>query len=115
MVGVPSFPVWNDDCARTKFSDGRGEAKLVFARGVNVGVRYAERAAIFHFEDFGGECGFFCAGLRSPESSHFAGGEIEDSRFVASLRHFEHGTAASEFDVVWMSGDGEKVEVHGSS
>jgi len=55
------------------------------------------------------------AGFRSAERTHFAGGEVEDAGFVAGLCHFEESAAAGEFDVVWMCGDGEKVEIHGSS
>ncbi len=115
MVGVAGLPVRDDDGSRAEFANGRGEAELVFARGVDVGIWDAERAAVFYFENFCGESGFSGASFGSAESAHFPCGEIEDAGFVAGLRHFEESTAASEFDVVGMCGDGEKVEIHGGS
>jgi hypothetical protein len=115
MIRVAGFPVRNDDGARAKFADGGGKAEFVFAGGLDIGIGNAESAAVFHFENFCCESGFFGAGLGRAECAHFSSGEIEDARFVAGLRHFEESAAAGEFNVVGMCGDGEKVEVHGGS
>ena len=115
MVGVAGLPIGNDDSVRAEFSDGGGEAEFVSAGSVHIRVGHAECSAVFYFEDFCGERGFFGAGFGRAERAHFAGGKVEDAGFVAGLRHFEESAAAGEFNVVGMGGDGEKVEVHGGS
>ncbi len=112
MVRVPSFPVRNNDGARAKFADCGGEAEFVLARGLDVRIGNAKCSAVFYFEDFRGDSGFFSTKLRRAERAHFSGGEVEDSGFVAGLGHLEHGAAAGEFNVVGMSSDGKKIEVH---
>jgi len=112
MIGVAGLPVGEDDCFGTEVADGGGQAKLVLAAGLDIGVGDAQGASPTGAEDFGGFGGFFGAYLGSAASAHFAGGEVEDRSFVAELGHFQHGTAAAEFYVVGMGGDSEYVHVH---
>ena len=112
VVRVAGLPVGNDDGARAEFADGGGEAEFVSPRGLDVGVGYAEGAAVFYFEDLCGERGFFRARFRGAERAHLTGGQVEDAGLVTGLRHFEERAAAGQFNIVGMSGDGEKVEVH---
>src|SRR5215813_5899141 len=115
MVGMTRFPIRNDDSARAELADGSGEAELVLARRLDVGIRNTQRASVLHFEDFCGGGSFLGTCFGRAACAHFSGSEVENAGLVAGLRHFEQCAAAGEFDVVGMSGDGEKVEVHGGS
>ena len=115
VVGVARFPVGDDDGFWAQLAKDSGETEFVLAGGLDIGVGNAEVAAPLHTEDLGGFGSFFGARFGSAAGAHFAGGEIEDAGLVAALGHFEERAAASEFDVIGVSGDGEQIELHEAS
>ena len=86
----------------------------MLAAGLDVGVRHTEVATPAYAKELGGFGGFFGANFGGATRAHFAGGEIENARFVASVGHFQECAAAGEFHVVGVGGYGEQVEVHRS-
>ena len=106
VVGVAGFPVGNDDGFWAKLANHGGETELVLARWLDIGIRNSQSAAPFDGEELGSFGGFFGASLRGATGTHFAGGEIKDAGFVATLRHFEECAATGEFDIVGVRGYG---------
>ena len=84
----------------------------MLTRGLDIGVGHAKISAPIHFQDFGGACGFFGAKFRSAARAHFSCRKVKDAGLVALLPGFEKCAAASEFHIVRMCGNGEKVESH---
>src|SRR6267142_1274243 len=100
VVGVAGFPVGEDDSLWAKLAKDCGEAELVLAGGLDVGIGNAERAAPLYAEELGGFGGFLGARFWSAAGTHFTGREIEDAGFVAALCHFQERAAAGEFGVI---------------
>src|ERR1700676_2449213 len=111
VVRVTGFPIRENDRFGAGFADYSGEPGLVLASRVDVGVRYAERAAPAHAKNLGGFAGFFGAGFWYAARAHFACGEVEDAGLITAVSHFQKRSAASEFNVVGVGGDGEQVKV----
>src|SRR5215831_939856 len=108
---MAGFPIGQDDGFWAELTNDPGESQLVFASGVNIGVRHAKSVAPAHVEELRCLSRLLGANLWSASGAHLARGQVENARFVSELGHFQHRAAASEFHVVRMRGDGEKIEV----
>src|SRR5437879_12246942 len=95
MVRMARFPVGKDDRFGAKLTNDGRQAKLMLARGLNVRVGNAERAAPAYFEKFCGLGRFARADLRSSARTHFSHGQIEYSGFLAGMRQLRQDSAAS--------------------
>src|SRR5437899_4180594 len=99
MVRMARFPVGKDDRFGAKLTNDGRQAKLMLARGLNVRVGNAERAAPAYFEKFCGLGRFARADFRSSARTHFSHGQIENAGFVAALRHFQQRAATSQLHI----------------
>ena len=88
VVRMASFPIGKDNRVRAQFADDLGEAQLVLASGLDIGIRHAESVAPGDAQNLRGTGGFFCSGFWRAARSHFALGQIEDAGFVTKSRHF---------------------------
>jgi len=113
VVRMASFPEGEDDGFGAKFADRGGDAQLVLAAGVDIGVGYAQSAAIARTQDFCGFGSFLCANFRIAARAHLASGEIKDAGLIAELGHFQKSAATGELHVVGVGGDSEYVHGHG--
>src|ERR1700752_3583188 len=104
MIRMAAFPVRKDDRVRLKFANRFRDCDLELVGDRETRIGQAEIAAHFHAKNFSGVRGFSQARFRSATRTWFTAGEVEDACAIASLRHFEDGTAAGELDVIRMSG-----------
>src|SRR5882724_5109086 len=112
MVGMASLPVGEDDGFGAEFADDGGEAELVLAGWLDVGIGDSKGATPLDREELGGSGGFLGADFGRTTCSHFAGSEIENSGLIAALGHFYQRAAAGEFDIVRVGGDSQEIEMH---
>src|SRR5271170_7103920 len=107
---MAALPIREDDDARTKAAEHRGDLEAIGQSVLDVAVGQIEGFAVGDVEDAGG-----CVRFGFPVGSGAAGagltlGQVEDASVPAAGMHGKERATAGLFNVVAVSGDGEDVD-----
>ena len=110
MIRMPSFPVGKYYNSRPPLPEHARDLQSVLPRVFHSPIGDIESLPPRDAEYFRRIRGFAGTILGAASCSHFPLGEIEDSRAIAPLRHFEQRAPAGLLDVVAVGREGQNVE-----